>query len=121
VGRDHPDTEIHQLTMSPFRNDIERPAKTGFKLLNRRRLASVVHRLARWAKVEDVDITWQLEHGPWFDNAVMVVTFAGSSASVEVLTAQVGADGRQVLRSALVHELRSGPVATADQVATADD
>jgi hypothetical protein len=121
VGRDHPDTEIHQLTMSPFRNDIERPAKTGFRLLNRRRSAAVVHRLARWAKVEDVDITWQLEHGPWFDNAVMVVTFAGSSASVEVLTAQVGADGRQVLRSALVHELRSGPVATADQVATADD
>ena len=44
---DHPATAIHQLTMSPFRNDIERVGKLANRLLNRRRLTAVVHRLAR--------------------------------------------------------------------------
>lgn len=117
----HPDTEIHQLTMSPFRNDIERPAKVGFQLLNRRRLASAVHRLARAAKVGDVDITWQLEHGPWFDNGVMIVTFAGTAATVDLLRAEVGEGGEQSLELALTHRLRSAPVVTDERVATADD
>ena len=33
---EHPGTAIHQLTMSPFRNDIERVAKGAFKLFNRK-------------------------------------------------------------------------------------
>lgn len=117
----HPDTEIHQLTMSPFRNDIERPAKAGFRLLNRRRFASAVHRLARWAKVGDVAIDWQLEHGPWFDNGVMIVAFEGPSATVELLQADVTPSHQQVLRSALVHELRSASVPVDPEVATAGD
>ncbi len=118
---DHPDTEIHQLTMSPFRNDIERPAKAGFRLLNRTRFASATHWLARRAKVPDADITWQLEHGPWFDNGVMDVTFEGTAATVELLAARLNERGEQVLESALVHELRAEPVSTPDEVATADD
>ena len=37
---EHPDTEIHQLTMSPFRNDIEKAAKRGNIWLNHKRLAA---------------------------------------------------------------------------------
>lgn len=121
TATEHPDTEIHQLTMSPFRNDIERPAKVGFRLLNRTRFAAATHRLARWAKVPDAELTWQLEHGPWFDNGVMIVTFDGSAATVELLAARLDDRGEQVLESALVHELRSPPVRTAESVATADD
>ena len=77
---EHPDTSIHQLTMSPFRNDIPRVGKVANRLLNRKTFAAIVHRLARWAGVADVGITWHVEHGPWFDNGVMTVEFAGRSA-----------------------------------------
>ena len=61
---EHPVTKIHQLTMSPFRNDIPRVGKLANRLLNRRSVAGLVHRMARRAKVADVDLTWHVEHGP---------------------------------------------------------
>ena len=81
---DHPATTIHQLTMSPFRNDIPRVGKLANRWLNRRTLTGVVHRMCRWAKVPDVAITWHVEHGPWFDNGVMTVEFAGRSARLRL-------------------------------------
>ena len=110
---DQGDVELHQLTMSPFRNDIEKVAKLGNQLLNRRRWAGAVHRLARRARVDDVAMDWQLEHGPWFDNGVMIVTFEGRSAHLDVFHAQVD-DGRQVLRTTLSEELNSPPPAPND-------
>ena len=117
---DQSDTEIHQLTMSPFRNDIQRTAKFGNKLLNRKHWAGGVHRLAKRAHVPDVAMDWQLEHGPWFDNGVMIVTFDGRSARLDVDHAHVD-DGDQVLRSTLVYELNSAPVAVDGEVAAAGD
>jgi len=119
---DQGDVEVHQLTMSPFRNDIERAAKLGNLLLNRRRWAGAVHRLARRARVADVAMDWQLEHGPWFDNGLMIVTFEGRSAHLEVFHAWVD-DGRQVLRTTLSQELKtSGPTTEPDaQTAAAGD
>ncbi len=97
--------------MSPFRNDIEKAAKRGNIWLNRKRLASAMHRLARWAKVDDVDMTWQVENGPWFDNGVMIITFDGRSAVVDVEQAQVTDGGDQVLDHALAvrAEVGAGP------------
>ena len=80
TGVEHPGTSIHQLTMSPFRNDIPRVGKLANRVLNRKTFATIVHRLARWAGVSDVGMTWHVEHGPWFDNGVMTVEFAGRSA-----------------------------------------
>jgi len=80
----HPGTAIHQLTMSPFRNVIERPAKAAFRLLNRKAPAAVAHRLARWSGVEDVAVHWVVEHGVWFDNGVMSLDLAGRAASLTV-------------------------------------
>ena len=55
-----------------------------------------MHRLARWAGVDDVDHRWQVEHGPWFDNGVMTIEFDGRSATVGVDHAHVDG-GRQEL------------------------
>jgi hypothetical protein len=118
---DHPDTDIHQLTMSPFRNDIEKAAKRGNLWLNHKRLASAMHRLAKWAKVDDVDMTWQVEHGPWFDNGVMTITFDRRSAVVDLEQAHVTGRGEQVLDHALTYELTSAPVPVDEEVATAED
>jgi hypothetical protein len=80
IGVEHPDTTIHQLTMSPFRNDIPRVGKLANRMLDRKTFAGIVHGLARWTRVADVGITWHVEHGPWFDNGVMTVEFVGRSA-----------------------------------------
>lgn len=75
---DHPRTAIRQLTMSPFRNDIERAAKLANKLLDRRGFSGAMHWLARRAHAEDVDLRWVMEHGLWFDNGVMSVELDGT-------------------------------------------
>ena len=116
---DHPATTIHQLTMSPFRNDIPRAGKLANRWLNRRTLTGVVHRMCRWAKVPDVAITWHVEHGPWFDNGVMTVEFAGRSARLRLDHAGQ-TEGRQTLTNTLDVELQTErPTADHNGAATA--
>jgi hypothetical protein len=103
-GVDHARTVIQQLTMSPFRNRIQRSGKAAEVLLNRKLWTRVMHRLARWSRVDDVDIGWQVEHGPWFDNGIMTITFEGRSARLGVDQAHVDGE-RQVLTRRLDHEL----------------
>jgi PhoD-like phosphatase len=116
---DHPATKIHQLTMSPFRNDIPRVGKLANRLLNRKTWAEVVHRMAKWANVPDVAMTWHVEHGPWFDNGLMTVEFARRSARLRLDHAHRTA-GRQTLTSVLDVELQTElPTAPDNGVATA--
>ena len=103
----HPATAIHQLTMSPFRNVIERPAKAAFRVLNRKVANAVVHRLARWSKVADVAMRWVVEHGVWFDNGVMTVDLAGRDATLAFDRAVVR-DGGQSLDRLLEVDLAPG-------------
>ena len=102
--------------MSPFRNDIPLVGKLANRWLNRKALTAVVHRLARWAKVPDVAITWHVEHGPWFDNGVMTIELAGRSATVSIDQAHVHG-GRQQLDHLMDVELAPGtpsPESSAD-------
>jgi hypothetical protein len=104
TGRQHPDTVIHQLTMSPFRNDIPLIGKVANRLLNRKGPTRAVHQLARWAGVHDVAMDWRVEHGPWFDNGVMTVQFAGRSAHLRLQHAHLDG-GYQTLTTTLDLEL----------------
>jgi hypothetical protein len=104
---EHPGTAIHQLTMSPFRNDIERVAKGAFRLFNRKAATAAMHRLARWGKTDDVGMSWIVEHGVWFDNGVMSIDLTGRGARLSVDQAEVEG-GRQVLRHRLDVELAPG-------------
>jgi hypothetical protein len=97
---EHPSTAIHQLTMSPFRNDIEAVAKTTFRLLTRRGPTAAVHGLARVGKVADVDICWSIDHGVWFRPGLMTIVLDGADAMLDVDQA-VAADGEQVLQRAV--------------------
>ena len=118
---EHPVTKIHQLTMSPFRNDIPRVGKLANQLLNRRSVAGFAHRMAKRAKVADVDLTWHVEHGPWFDNGVMIVEFAGRSARLRLDHARLEG-GEQTLATTLDVELQhEEPTAPDDGSATASD
>ena len=104
---EHPGTAIHQLTMSPFRNDIERVAKAAFTLLNRKGANAAMHRLAKLGKVADVGMSWIVEHGVWFDNGVMSIDLTGRGARLSVDHAVV-TDGEQRLRHTLDVELAAG-------------
>jgi hypothetical protein len=103
---DHPDTVIHQLTMSPFRNSIPWIGKAANRVLNRTLATGIVHRMAAWADVRDVGMTWRVEHGPWFDNGVMTVEFARRAARLRLDHARL-VDGRHALTTTLDVELQS--------------
>jgi hypothetical protein len=83
--------------MSPFRNPLDRDIRVVNRLFATRPANAVFRFLARRAGVTDPDITWTVEHGPWFDNGLMTLVLRGREAYVEVDQA-VHRDGRQLLR-----------------------
>ncbi|WP_072802120.1 DUF7800 domain-containing protein [Rhodococcoides yunnanense] len=87
----------YQLTMSPFRNPLNLPIRAVNRLAIRKSAARMLARLARSAKVPAVDVSWDAEAGPWFDNGVMLLTTEGGSASVRVQHAHVDDSGEQTL------------------------
>ncbi|WP_127783247.1 alkaline phosphatase D family protein [Rhodococcus sp. X156] len=99
------DTAVHQLTMSPFRNPLNKPIQVVNKLVKRPAVAGTLRLLARAAGVRDPAIRWDVQGGPWFDNGVMTVVLKGRKASVEVEHASVDEQGRQVLQRTLVRRL----------------
>jgi len=94
-------TAVHQLTMSPFRNPLDVPIKVANRALDTEPVRWLLHRLARIARVPDVPVDWDVDHGPWFDNGVMVVVMEGRSAHVEVEHAAIDDDDQHVLRRTL--------------------
>lgn len=81
---DHPDTAIHQLTMSPFRNPVDRKVRLANRLLGTRPMTAALRGIARLAGVRDTDLRWRVDHGPWFDNGIMTVIADRGTAVVEV-------------------------------------
>jgi hypothetical protein len=98
------DVSVHQLTMSPFRNPLEPWVRVANRLLERPGVARFLARLARRAGVVEPGVTWDVDHGPWFDNGVMTVVVEGRRIGVEVEHARVE-HGHQVLERTLTHWL----------------
>jgi hypothetical protein len=96
LGVRHPGTAVYQLTMSPFRNPMERSLRWANWAFERPLVRWVWHGLARLAGVADVGIEWDVDHGPWFSNGVMTLVLDGRRVRLEVEHAAVHA-GRQVL------------------------
>ena len=94
----HPDTDIHQLTMSPFRNPVPRHIAWANKLLATRPMTGALRLLARRAGVGRVGIDWRLGEGPWFDNGVMTILLGEDGVYVEVEHARLES-GQERLRT----------------------
>ncbi len=103
-GIDPERTGFHQLTMSPFRNPLEPPIRVANHLLDIRPVKGLTHWLARRAGVADVPISWQIDHGLWFDNGLMTVVIEGRRATLEVDHAHVSG-AQQELRRTLTTRL----------------
>ncbi|HHX86027.1 MAG TPA: alkaline phosphatase family protein [Actinomycetales bacterium] len=82
-------THVHQLTMSPYRN----PLQKSIRLVNRLALTEPVLRLTRRLPaavgVRDPEVRWEVTDGIWFDNGVMTLVLRGRDATVEVDHARV--------------------------------
>ncbi|MBA4023020.1 MAG: hypothetical protein C0482_11725 [Gordonia sp.] len=100
-------TALYQLTMSPFRNPLERPIRVVNRVAIRKPIVKFMRFLSRRAGVGDVPITWQAQAGPWFDNGVMSLRLDGDQASVQIDHASTGADGTQ--RLTRTHEMELTP------------
>jgi hypothetical protein len=103
-GVDARRTSVWQLTMSPFRNPLQRWVRVANGRLDRGAAPAVLAWLAKRAGVHDPAMSWEVAHGPWFDNGVMTVVLDGRTAGVEVEHARVVA-GTQVLDRTLTQPL----------------
>ena len=109
-GVDPTTPAIHQLTMSPFRNPLEKSIRVANRAMKTRAVRWLTHKMARSAGVADVAVDWEVDNGPWFENGVMTVVIDGRNAVVEVDHAAVE-NGRQVLRRTLTLPLTGPPPA----------
>ena len=103
----HPGTAVHQLVMSPFRNPMELPLRAANWAFEKAPVRAVWHALARLAGVRDVDVEWDVEHGPWFSNGLMTVVIEGRRVAVEVDHARIR-EGRSQLGRTLREVLTGG-------------
>ncbi|MFI7065003.1 alkaline phosphatase D family protein [Kribbella sp. NPDC050124] len=105
---DHPGTAIRQLTMSPFRNPVPKHIAWANHLLDKRWMTTLLHKLARSARVRDVAAEWRIAQGPWFDNGAMTVSLSGEDWTVAVDHA-VLRDERQLLDRTLTYRRLDSP------------
>ncbi len=97
-GVDPARTVVAQLTMSPLRNPLNVPIRMVNRLARQRGVGRALRALSRRAGVTEPAISWDVEHGPWFDNGVMTVALEGRTAAVEVEHAWIEPTGAQALR-----------------------
>jgi hypothetical protein len=99
------DRRLYQVVCSPIRNPLGR----GLRLLNG--LAQFVvarwfgRLLARGAGVPDPPFRWEIEQGPWFDNAMATVHLDREHAWVQWQAAEIDENGEPRLRHLGAHHL----------------
>jgi hypothetical protein len=86
-------TPVHQLVNSPMRNAL-RPHERASMRFALSRVGRVIATLLRWSvRVKRPSVTWQLDHGPVFDNCIGEITFDGEQATLCIERAVVGGEG----------------------------
>ncbi|GGM36798.1 alkaline phosphatase [Micromonospora sonchi] len=94
-------TPVHQLTCSPFHNQVPAGLRPLMRLGWARGPAGAARALARTAGVPRPAMTWRKLAGPYFGNAVATLTHAGRNA--EVIMEGTTGDGH--LREVARHRL----------------
>ncbi len=77
-------SEVYQLTCSPFHNSIPLPMRLVFRAAWSRRAQAAARRLARFARVPEVELDWETEAGPFFGNHLAELRLDGRSASFSI-------------------------------------
>jgi hypothetical protein len=74
-------SKVYQLTCSPFHNSIPLPMRLVFRAAWSSHAQSAARRLARFARVPDVEIDWRTAAGPFFGNHLAELRLDGRSAT----------------------------------------
>jgi hypothetical protein len=78
VGRARPGrTAVWQAVCSPFRNTLGRSDREVLRFGASRPGKVIARALARSARVELPELSWEVATGPWFDNQVATLRFDG--------------------------------------------
>ena len=71
---------VHQAVCSPVRNPVNRKIQTADRFARTPVGRGMGRLLARSAGVAAPDVTWGVDHGPWFDNEIGAIELEGRSA-----------------------------------------
>ena len=85
-------SKVYQLTCSPFHNSIPLPMRLVFRAAWSSHSVAAARRLARFARVPDVELEWETEAGPFFGNHLAELRLDGRGASFS-LARSAKADG----------------------------
>ena len=71
---------VHQAVCSPVRNPVNKALQMGDRFARSPVGRGIGRLLARSAGVSAPDVTWRVDHGPWFDNEIGAIELEGRSA-----------------------------------------
>lgn len=78
-------SRVYQATCSPFRDPLDSRERRMIRLVGSRFAAVVLGALARAARVPAPPLRWKrVGGGPWFDNQIVTMRFAGRRASMRL-------------------------------------
>jgi hypothetical protein len=95
---------VHQAVCSPVRNPVNRAVRTGDRFARTRAGRWVGRRLASSAGVPQPEVSWDLDHGPWFHNQIAALLLEGRSSLLRLEQA-VLVDDRETLQLVVEEKL----------------
>ena len=95
---------VHQAVCSPVRNPVNRAVRTGDRFARTRAGRWVGRRLATSAGVPQPEVSWKLDHGPWFHNQIAALLLEGRSSLLRLEQA-VLVDDRETLQLVVEEKL----------------
>ncbi|MCW2615614.1 MAG: hypothetical protein JWN08_2608 [Frankiales bacterium] len=95
---------VNQVVCSPVRNPVNRTVQTGDRFARTVVGRAVGRLLARSAGVRRPEVSWDVDHGPWFDNEIGALELEGRTALFRLERAVPG-DPDERLEVVLEHRL----------------
>ncbi len=92
-GQSFRSSRIYQAVCSPIRNPLPQAMRYANGVASFGLARLVGRGLARASKVREPPISWDVEHGPWFDNALATLVLDGRSASIVWESGQIADSG----------------------------
>ena len=98
---------MHQLVNSPIRNSLTGAERTAMRLGASRVAALIGRGLRRATGRRATPVTWAVDTGPVFDNAIGELTFTGRRAalSIQRTTADDGSGGPPAFAEVIERQL----------------
>jgi hypothetical protein len=88
---------VHQVVNSPLRNALRPFERNAMRVATSRVGALIARGLRRATGGRRPALDWDLDHGPFFDNCVGMLTFEGDAATVRLERATADDDGTELL------------------------